>query len=374
MTIALRKTNRKNDVMDGTTAGNLGFTAPQPPVSNGGGLFINHVDAPEATAQAQVLPQPTPVVPSAQQTQYSQVTPVYAPGPTNSVTDIPQPAVKGIEFVKAPTAVQPPIISEPVMQPAPAPQPVMPPAPPVSATNQLIQPVLPPPLTPSVPMPPVQPAQAAPQPALPVTAGLNDASKKPGDVGAPASTEPTELTIQKIENVDLDQMVNAVPATPVAAPEVALAAQSTAPTNSYFPSTPQADIVLVNNTKRPINKQLIVRIGIIVAVVVVLAVGGYFVATKLMSTKKTQPTPTATTTTQTPTIAQPSFTSPATTTSTTPTDTTTAAATTTSTPPANTSSAPATTTVTTPAAPTPAPTPAPATPTSPAVANTGLDW
>lgn len=365
--------------MDGTTAGNLGFATPQPqqqPPVGTGGLFVNHSATSEAPAEPQaVSPQQlTPAMPPVQPAQYSQLTPVYAPGPSNSVTDIPQPAVKGIEFVKTPTPVQPSTIAAPVAQPDTMPQPM---TPPVSAAGQLIQPVLSPS---SPPMPPAQPPQMA-QPAQPAMS-TSDVPGAGSDVGVPPSTVPTELTIQKIENTDLDQMVNAVPATPVNAPE-ASPPVATAPAmvaTSYFPSTttPQGDIILVgNDNKRHISKRLVLKIVIITAVVLVLAGGGYFVYTNFINTKKSQPATSTTSTTQTPTVSQPSFTqTPATTTTTAPvtassapvtTDTATA---TTTAPAATASSTPATST-----APAPATTTAPAATTStPAVANTGLDW
>lgn len=212
--------------MDGTTAGRLSLNPliPQPTPSSAGNLTIGN--------PTPVSPQPVTQNP-APQPQYSQLTPVYAPTPTNTPADIPQPAVKGIEFIKpstqvAPVSAQPaPIVSAtPVQQPvapkiqAPAPivsKPASMPTP--TVVNIPPVPVLPTPRiqtpTPTpAPAPVVAPAQIAPVAPAPPQVNPISAPKPVAPVAPPAPISATSTSYSaiqeaenQIEDVDLDQMM-----------------------------------------------------------------------------------------------------------------------------------------------------------------------
>ena len=190
--------------MDGTTAGRLGFNPliPQPAPSNGGDLTINHA--------APIAPQPVPQNPIPQP-QYSQLTPVYAPTPTNTPADIPQPAVKGIEFVKPSPQVAPVAVSAPTPMHVAVPAPV-----PVPVTPTLVAPVMPKPLTPPLPVvniPPVPtpvaqaPIMPVPKPASSLPVPTTVSALPPLPPTLPTSYSTIEEAESQIENVDLDQIM-----------------------------------------------------------------------------------------------------------------------------------------------------------------------
>lgn len=274
--------------MDGTTAGNAGTLPPVAQPTPRPQVDLSQVSPiPVAPPTVPVTSQPSvPTIQVPAQPQFSQVTPIYAPSPTNTVADIPQPAVKGIEFVQAPAVVPTPSVSPgvpmpPVITTPPVPQaniavsPVTP--------NQLMQPVLP------------QTPQPAPQsdPTLLTVA----------DMSTPADYARIE---KQIDDVDIDQMVGNVPvpsATPqqpqpavaVAVPAVAMPpvvptvapSVTTAPVNSYF-QTGSGSIVSdvpITEPRSPFggnNSRLIRLILIIAGIVVVLGVGGYFVVNAIV--------------------------------------------------------------------------------------------
>ncbi len=339
--------------MDGTTAGGLGTVIPVPPI----------------------------------QPQFSQLTPVYASGPTNTVADIQQPAVKGIEFVQAPTTG--------LSAPAPLvyPDPVMP----APAAPQLIEPIL----SSSVPLTSEPTAMnIAPEPSMPQPIQSVDSMSGAVDYNAIEN---------QLENLDLDQNVAVqtpepsintftapvnLPLPPV--PPVPTGPPTIEPTNvsvadlgltekqsadkSYFDNAYQAinDTTKVSSQKNSKNPLIIKRILIVLGIVVILGVGGYFGVSAILGGGKSTPAPT--TTSQTPTVTQPVFTQPSAATDTTAatSSSTTAAATTTS--PTVTDSSTTSTTTTAPAtttSPAASASPAPAatnTTSSPAVSNTGLEW
>lgn len=340
--------------MDGTTAGSLGsvLPAPRPPASGGGNLL--HVDhTVPATPQPVAVPPPAPIAPVLPAApQFSQLTPVYAPTPTNTVADIPQPAVKGIEFVQAPPPL-PPVV------PLPAP-------PSLSPSQQLMQ---------STTIQPVTPPVQAPAPVVtqPPTAPVMSGPEKY------ASIE------NHLEDVDLDQTlgVTNAPSVPNMAntPEPAVVRSSLAaapPTihdeavRTYFQTSSQAatdvPVTPTGFSLKNLNPVLIRRVAIIAGIVIVLGVGGYFIVSAIIGSQKTAQT---STTTQTPAVTQPSFneqqagTDTTTDTSGSSTDTTTTPATDTTTPATTTTPVVTTTPVTT--------TPTTTTP-DPGVASTGLEW
>jgi hypothetical protein len=405
--------------MDGTTAGRLGFNPliPQPAPSNGGDLTINHA--------APIAPQPVPQNPIPQQ-QYSQLTPVYAPTPTNTPADIPQPAVKGIEFVK-PSPQVPPVVSS---VPAPMPTPMQTPVIPTS-----VAPVIPRPLTPALPVVNIPPAPAMPAPKTPQTTPLSapSISLPPLPPTLPTSYSTIEEAESQIDNVDLDQIMGTpkepmpvvafaqaeptqikpepaiapvpvpahiaepVPATidtapkqpvspiemqspePVKIPEPAVVpvpVSAPAATNAseaakyYFQNSTNKtqDIPIVINANK-VQRSMIIRIAIIVVAVIILGVGGFFVWGAISSSQKQTAIPSATTTKDqgtTTNISQPSFTTPA---NTTTTETTTTPATTTTDPAVTTTPAVTTPVTTTPAVTTPTPV---VTNTTPSVPDSGI--
>lgn len=294
--------------MDGTTPGTLGSNLPTPqpttpPAQSADGLLQS---APVPVQSVSATPPASPVAPPPivqPQPQYSQLTPVYAPTPTNTPADIPQPAVKGIEFVQPAAAlIQPAPPVEPVaVSPAIMPPPVATPLPttvPPLQSPQLIQPVLPPP--PATTSPPT------------VTPPLPPAI----DTLATSSANYTNIENQ-IEDVDLDQMVGAVPASNVTqqavpAPQPVAPATSTpaAAANTYFQSKGQiVSDVPITDTKsgRNIDPKLIRRVAIIAGSIIILGVISYFVITAIAGNNK-EPVAPATDTTQTPDIAEPDFT------------------------------------------------------------------
>ena len=377
--------------MDGTTAGGLGAILPIPqPQTPTGGLMMN-IDHSMSTTELQSAGVPAPSVPVQPPIpQFSQLTPVYAPGPTNTRADISQPAVKGIEFVQSPTAASPAPFPT-AIPPAPEPMIVAPSAPVSPSTSQLIQPILPP-----VSPPPIAPV--SPTTALPADE----------NVGMMSGAINYSAIENQLEDLDLDQVVGAVPPTPdfnipaqvyvpsTVTPSAAVPTPMPAPTpviptiapaavldqplakppdagKSYFENAyqaiaqPTAPTGKTGRKRLNLNPVLVRRILIIAGIVIVLGVGGYFGVSAILGSHKSS-------TATKPAVTQPTFTQPTTstdtTTTTTPSTTTTDSSSATTTTPDTTTTAPATTT-TAPAATTPAPAP---TTTTPVVSNTGLEW
>jgi len=92
--------------------------------------------------QQPIVISPTTEAPAQPSPQYSELTPIYAQTPVKTLADIPQPAVKSMEFVSPQVPVLPPAYSGPTPEPTyiePTPQP----APAVTSTwQQPAQPVL----------------------------------------------------------------------------------------------------------------------------------------------------------------------------------------------------------------------------------------
>ena len=401
--------------MDGTTAGSLGALPPvQPQTAPASGNLLN------ITHAAPVPPVTPPLATPA--TQFSQVTPVYAPGPTNTVADIPQPAVKGIEFIQPSTTPVPsipplpsaagPVISMP--QPSlPTPSTLPPSARPVLSPTVPIQPV-PQPIAPIAPtetplpsaqsigsmsgaanykaienriqdldldqivgtpqtLPPVAPAPVpAPVPELPKMTPIPTPLVTPPSVPVQA---PVVVVKPAAPIISMPAAVPPKPVTPPTPPPVApVSAPIVTPepitkqdvVRNYFANassaTPDAPIGSTGAGRPPIDPGLLRRIVIIAGIVIVLGVGGFFGVNAIIGSQKSQ---TATTTKPTTTVPQPDFSQPATDTSTTDT-TTTSTPSDTTTPPAITDNTPSTDTTTTPA------TDASATTSVPKVANTGV--
>lgn len=318
--------------MDGTTAGRLELTRPAPrPTPPSDGSFLGAVHDPAVTSQPSAPSQP----------QFSQLTPVYAATPANTPADIPQPPVKGIEFVQAvtPTPSTPPVqapIIEPRTQLTPAvvvdqpfkPQaPILPPTP--LATNSPADTNLPP-STPSPagpplpPMPPVTPTPFQP-PEEPKKPDAAQESQDPaGDAVEQSMNEVNNLdsiaTIEKhIDSVDIDQKVAAkieqqsAPPVPVEAPEPPKVEEPAAPVvpepaapdkaeevKTYFQNTfnsggevssaaPVAPMGGGSGSKFSLsNLNPKVRLAAIVAVIVlVVGIGGFFAISAVMNGQNT---------------------------------------------------------------------------------------
>lgn len=164
---------------------------------------------------------PQPLEPAVQP-QYSQLTPVYAPTPVNNPTDIPQPAIKGMEFV-----VPAPPPPAPMFAPTPAPDSAYAPPPP-----ELVEEVVAPaPVADS--SQPADPANDS-APLLPITS-LNSITD-PGLVQS-LPTPYSQDYEQSIQNVDLDTMVSGT-SDVVAAPESTVPAFVPLPVAPVFDTQP----------------------------------------------------------------------------------------------------------------------------------------
>jgi hypothetical protein len=355
--------------MDGTTVGPLSTPQPTAPA---GDLFVDHSSYIDSN----------PVTSPVTQPQFSQLTPIYAPGPTNTVDDIPQPLVKGIEFVQAPTPM--PMPPAPVMPPVPQPVVVTPDPLPASAAlplppAQLIQPVLPPmPVAPIAATPPVQSFEEP-------TTTVDDQF---ATTLAETQQSESDHKLQEIENTNIDQAVGAIPVSTLGSTVIDSVAQAPVIDTgiaNYFSNpapAPRTSDIIINNTPvgKPsiwsvINTSLNRKIAIIVLAVALLGGGGFLVYSNFIAPNLNKKA--ATTATSAPAASQPVFTQPtstdttttATDTTSTSTDTTTTAATTTT--PDTTTQSSAASTTTTPAVTTPAST---ATTTTTPVSNTGLQY
>ncbi len=316
---------------------------------------------------------PPVMPPLSAQPQFSQLTPVYEPGPTNTIADIPQPLVKGIEFVRTPTSMPPAPVTLPNPEPIPiAAEPIASPLP-MPPSSQLIQPV-------------IAPVPSTPIAASPVEAFVEPTPAVDGQLAASvaATQSANDHKLQEIENTVVNQSTVATPVNTIDSYVTEPFAQTAAVDpglSNYFNSTaPQADIIINKQPVRKsglsgINKKPILIVSAIVLAIVILSVGGYLIYNNIISPPKTQDVPV--TASPTPAAKQPGFTE--TSTSTAATSDTTTGSTTASSPAVTTM--PDTTTQSSAAATTP--TTPDSTPVIPAatpsgevtsVPSTGLQW
>lgn len=405
--------------MDGTTAGRLELARPAPrPTSPDPTGSVASVAASQPSSQASSL-----------QPQFSQLTPVYAQAPVKTLNDIPQPAVKGIEFVQTPTPVQPVNL-----QPQAPVVPTLPPATPVldqpfklptpTVVSAPIAPVAAP--TPPPPMPPANPEPfklPTPSPTFQPNAQtpvenqdnqLNpDTTPDLPEVNQNSTYESVNGLVGQLDQIDLDQkmaqgttddqatIVPVAPAVtpftveapkpvesivdvePVAAPVAEVhedpTPEPTAPApvepvkidaaQNYFQTNMQPTSTIGDKLQQLHPKNMspqLLRIIIIAAIVLVIGVVGVIVVSGLSGGGQKTQTQTPTTTTSTDTNTSATTDTPAIT----EPDFAQAPTTTTDTP--TTTETPTTPAVTTPT-PTPTVTPTPvASQTVPTVANSGI--
>lgn len=315
--------------MDGTTAGRLELArpAPRPTPPPSDGSFLGAVHDPSVSS-----PPPAPTQP-----QFSQLTPVYAATPANTPADIPQPPVKGIEFVQAPTPT-PVVVTPPtpiiqsrttvtpsvvVDQPFKPQAPILPPTP--LATNSPADTNLPPatPTPSGPPMPPMPPLTPTPftppeEPKRPEP--TQEVSQDPaGDAVEQSMNEVDNLasiaTIEKhLDSVDIDQKVNAKleqqaapaitsepptpeePVTPAVEPAVP---EKVEEVRSYFQNTFNGGEPSATPPTTPIgggggskfsfgnlNPKTVRLVAIIAAIVLIVGVGGFFAIGAIMNGQK----------------------------------------------------------------------------------------
>ena len=206
--------------MEGTLDNRLVLTRPTSrPVAprNDGVLQIDHTPAPVVPAEvasiapaapaapiaptASVAPiesvvAPAPVIPTPVAPQFSQLTPIYQPTPTNTPADIAGPRVKGLDFVKVPTPAKP-LVTAPAQTTAPRPVSAA-----ASLQNALPEAMV---IPADLPMPPTMPSMFGPQ--------------------------KIEYLEKNLDTVDLDQMEGVVNDAPMAsvAPTVPVAAAAPQP-------------------------------------------------------------------------------------------------------------------------------------------------
>jgi hypothetical protein len=374
--------------MDGTTAGQiglapLGYPTTQIPNQNGT-LSVNHALTtpltltPPIAAGTNIAQQPAPNRPAVQpvaaapviaappavttQPQYPPQPPVpaYAP-PMPPVTAVPtamQSTAKPVEAFALPTIIN--IPSEPMLPPA---LPLAAPA--VTLPQSVVTPAQNPAMVDAASMAQEQHLQQVENKLLDVNALQN-----PG-------------TAPQASSIPMPPAVTVATAVQPPVVPVAVAPKPATSVSDYFQNnTPQA--VSLATPKSPkfnlhnINTAALKKVGIIVAIVIVLGVGGYFVVHAVMgshTTKTAAPTDTSNSTKAQNTSSSDSTTNP-TTLPTTDTPATTLQDNTTSGTSQGTTTAPVTTTTpdstTTPAVtPTPVATPTPAPPT-PAIPDTGV--
>lgn len=301
--------------MDGTTAGRLELARPAPrptPPAGGGLLDADHTSSVQPAS-------PT-------QPQFSQLTPVYAPTPTNTPADIPQPPVKGIEFIQASTPVPAPV-QPPAPQPTAAPtvppvivdQPFKP-QPSAALTPPTLEPAAPlavaaplsntpPPIAPMPPMPPTSPQPfRPPEPTTPLRAPEEDLEPEADEPLSPRGPNYDSIaTLEKhIDSVDLDQKVGTSMQEPEPAsfsiPEPVPAVEPTTPAKveevrNYFQNTYSADGSAVPPSggggapKFSLNNfspKSIRRVIIIAVAVIVIGIGGFLIVNAVLNSQQKQ--------------------------------------------------------------------------------------
>jgi hypothetical protein len=347
--------------MDGTTASQIGLTPLNslvpPPSASAGTLLVSH--SPNPTDLPPMPPVVTPDEATSQQ-RYSQLTPVYAQTPTNTPADIPQPSVKGIEFIKTPAASVPALVSVPNLV-----EPLQKSIPPESTYEQGLETAQA--VTRDLHLQRIENEVADPDLDKTVAvAPAQLAAYRPIEQGA---INPQHFT-QAIVTKPSDQNTPLV--TPVVKPE-----PSQPNVNNYFQSGPdksiQSDVVIDPSSALSSQKKsnpIFKKVGIILAIVIVLGAGGYLVVHAIMSNQHTKSASTAqpsnTSTTTTPTTVAPIATP-------TPSDSSTGTTTTTPTTPTTPKTpAPSVAPVAPAATPTPTPTPTPAPSPTPAIPDTGV--